>query len=453
MDTSIDAARRPAQGRLETAWRKVPAWTGLRSDPTPAGTRSTRRVAQLDGLRGIAMLMVLAQHSALPIGRGAIYAIDFFFALSGFLITGVLLGEWNRNGRISPKRFYQRRILRLYPVLLVVLILCTPIGPSISYMKTWGDWFTSVAAAATYTSNLVILERHHLSLGVLDPTWSLAVEEQFYLLWPLLLIGLLTLRLATRWIVAILLTLSAAGLSLFWLLYHPPPLGAPPLTFEGLDAYVRPDARFGEILLGCALAIVLSRRPGPLPTWVNRLLGVASIAAVVAVVLVRQHYVHTLDQVTNQLAPVPLIAICSVVILARLVTSDSAILSRVLRLAPLPQIGLISYSLYIWHMAIFQIVMPNPLGIPGPSEQWIQWTLTLFVGYLSYRFVEKPCLRLSAKLRTTSVAGLEHVKATEPGPATPSTHPSHRRREALGAAPTAPMAAGQETVASTSASP
>jgi peptidoglycan/LPS O-acetylase OafA/YrhL len=127
-------------------------------------------------------------------------------------------------------------------------------------------------------------------------------------------------------------------------------------------------------------------------------------------------------------------------------------LRQVFELRPLRFVGLISYSLYIWHMAIFQIVMPNPLGIPGPSEQWIQWTLTLFVGFLSYRFVEKPCLRLSAKLRTTSVAGLEHVKATEPGPATPSAHPHHRRHEALGPAPSAPVSGGPETVASTSAS-
>ncbi|HEY8583702.1 MAG TPA: acyltransferase, partial [Capillimicrobium sp.] len=264
------------------------------------------RVAQLDGLRAAAVLAVMLQHSGWTGGHGGLYGVDVFFVLSGFLITGVLLGEARSTGRISLRRFYARRWLRLFPALAVMVVVLTPIGPSLSAGQTWESWFGAAAAALTYTSNIVMLVTGELSLGVLDPTWSLAVEEQFYLLWPLALMGLLALRLRLRWTVAIVLGFAAAGLSLFFLAYEP--AVGPGSGTAVLGPLFRPDSRFGELLLGCALAMVLAGRAGragPLGRTADRVLGAGVIVAIaglwLAVELHRQAYAGD----GSPLAPIP----------------------------------------------------------------------------------------------------------------------------------------------------
>jgi peptidoglycan/LPS O-acetylase OafA/YrhL len=375
------------------------------------------RVAQLDGLRAIAVLAVMAQHSALAFGRGGLFGVDVFFVLSGFLITGVLMGEYERRGTFSLRRFYLRRWLRLYPALIVVIVCLMPIGVTLVPAHTWHQWLVGAGAAATYTSNLLDLSQGRLVQGPLDPTWSLAVEEQFYLLWPLALMGLLALGLRLRWVITIVLTAAAAGLSLFWLTYTAPTTVQPPLSLSGIEAYVRPDARFGELLLGCALSLVLVRRRGPLPVSADRLLSAGVVVAIVGVILARSQYLHALEPGGgNPMAMIPVIAVCATLLVARLATNDRSLLSRVLALRPLPQIGLISYGLYLWHAPIFEVVHPNFLGIPR-SEQIVQWTLTFVAAYASYRIVEQPFLRRKDRLRSTPVAGLEAVTAGAPAAA------------------------------------
>jgi peptidoglycan/LPS O-acetylase OafA/YrhL len=370
-------------------------------------------VPQLDGLRAAAVLAVMLEHSGIAIGRGGLFGVDVFFVLSGFLITGVLLGEHRARGRISLRRFYVRRWLRLYPALVVMVIVLMPIGPSLSADHTWASWLRAVAAALTYTGNFVVLADGRLTLGVLDPTWSLAVEEQFYLLWPLALLALMAWRVPARWIVGILVTASAAGLSLFWLLYHRPEHALAPFSIEGRTVYVRPDARFGELLLGCALAIVLARRDRPLSRRANAGIGVAALAAVGGLWVARELFASAYDGNGSPIAPVPLVAVCATVLLARLVTSDRALLSRLLRCSPLPQIGLISYSLYLWHSPVFNVIHADPFGLVG-AEQVVQWTLAFAVAFLSYRLVELPFLRRKERLRTTPVAGLDAAPEAAP---------------------------------------
>ena len=375
------------------------------------------RVAQLDGLRAIAVLAVMAQHSALAFGRGGLFGVDVFFVLSGFLITGVLMGEYERRGTFSLRRFYLRRWLRLYPALIVVIVCLMPVGVTLVPAHTWQQWLVGAGAAATYTSNLLDLVQGRLVQGPLDPTWSLAVEEQFYLLWPLGLMGLLALRLRLRWVLTIVLGVAAAGLSLFWLTYQAPTTVQPPLSIAGVEAYVRPDARFGELLLGCALSLVLVRRRGPIPVAADRLLSVGVVVAIIGLFLARADYIRTLEPGGgNPIAMIPVVAVCAALLVARLATSDRSLLSRVLALSPLPQIGLISYGLYLWHAPVFTIVHPNFLGIPN-SEQVVQWTLTFVAAYASYRLVEQPFLRRKDRLRSTPVAGLEAVGAGAPAAA------------------------------------
>jgi peptidoglycan/LPS O-acetylase OafA/YrhL len=135
----------------------------------------------LDGLRGLAVLAVLANHLALPFSDRGALGVDVFFVLSGFLISSLLCEEWIRNGKIQLRNFYMRRILRLYPALLMMVFLVSWITPAKAY----------VVAALTYTTNwMIALHWQPLNLE-LGHTWTLAIEEQYYLMWPPILILLL----------------------------------------------------------------------------------------------------------------------------------------------------------------------------------------------------------------------------------------------------------------------
>src|SRR6516225_5035441 len=148
----------------------------------------------LDGLRGLAILMVLAFHLGyLP---GGSLGVDVFFVLSGFLITTLLVEEWNRRGSISLKTFYLRRALRLLPAFLTLLLLCTLAGLFLSSAQERPARRQEVIVAGCYIANLPNL--HHTPMPILGHTWSLSVEEQFYLLWPLLLVLMLGLKLPRR---------------------------------------------------------------------------------------------------------------------------------------------------------------------------------------------------------------------------------------------------------------
>jgi peptidoglycan/LPS O-acetylase OafA/YrhL len=133
------------------------------------------------------------------------------------------------------------------------------------------------------------------------------------------------------------------------------------------------------------------------------------------------------------MAMIPVIAVCATLLVARLATNDRSLLSRVLALRPLPQIGLFSYGLYLWHAPIFEVVHPNFLGI-AHSEQIVQWTLTFVAAYASYRIVEQPFLRRKERLRSTPVAGLDAVSDGAPAealaPATEDTMAAEAASEA-----------------------
>src|SRR5579862_1099054 len=150
-------------------------------------------VPALDGLRAIAVLAVLGYHTWEGAFRGGWVGVDIFFVLSGYLITSILLAERDRRGTISFRQFYLRRALRLLPAL--VLCLAVAIALAASQGPTLRDATTKEAAAATlYAANWWQVLRPHAPIGLLAHTWSLSVEEQFYLCWPLALSGLLALR-------------------------------------------------------------------------------------------------------------------------------------------------------------------------------------------------------------------------------------------------------------------
>jgi peptidoglycan/LPS O-acetylase OafA/YrhL len=335
-----------------------------------------RQIQQLDGVRALAVLAVMGFHD-LKVPAGFL-GVDVFFVLSGMLITTILLGQFDRRGTIDLRAFYERRARRLYPALLALLILLSPIGSWLSVDGTWQKWWDSVFVAATYTANIAMLVDGTQFLGALGPTWSLAVEVQFYLLWPPLLYLLLRRRLPTRTLLSITAVLSLIGLSLFWIL----PTANDPLLAVA-PSYFRPDTRFGEMLAGCVLAFALRGRTLPLRRSVDVAVSLGAFAGLGLILLgatkvFREH---------GSVVPMPLVAVGTTLVLARLVTSDGALLSRLLRLPPLPQIGRISYAMYLWQYPMLDLTLH--WNMTGARQQWFFWTGTLVAGVISTYVIER----------------------------------------------------------------
>lgn len=356
--------------------------------------RSRGQIDQLDGVRALAVVAVMTFHDF--VFDWGYLGVDVFFVLSGLLITGVLVGEAERRGTVDLRRFWARRLLRLYPALLVLVVLCSFVGDRLSQDGSWGMWWEAVAATVTYVPNLAILADDSQFLGALGPVWSLGIEMQFYLVWAVVIAFLLRRRLARAALAAGTAVAAAAGLSLFWLLGTAPDPG-----LAVAPSYFRPDARFGELLAGCALALALSARRAPLSPAADRALSAGALAGLAAIV-VGWLALHT----DGTVAPIPVVVAGTTLVLARLVTSDTALLSRLLRVPPLPQIGRISYAMYLWQLPILAFI-----ASVTPSE-WIQrtgfWVGTFVAGALSTHLVERRFAARRARLRNARAEdGLE----------------------------------------------
>lgn len=159
--------------------RSLPMATTLVNPPL-TGRKANGHNPALDGLRGVAILMVMLFHFGMPGATAGFLGVTVFFTLSGFLITGLLANEWDRTNNVSLRRFYTRRALRLLPALCFLLIVWSPFRSPIE-----------IAAAASYFTNWIISYNlvSSLEFGPFGHLWSLAVEEQFYLIWPIVLLA------------------------------------------------------------------------------------------------------------------------------------------------------------------------------------------------------------------------------------------------------------------------
>ena len=208
-----------------------------------------RRSDALDGLRTIAVAFVVLYHFHVPGFGGGFIGVNVFFVLSGYLITSILLREHRATGRIRLVPFWVRRVLRLYPALLVMVLVGVTLWALLG-----NDGGANVAPqsaallALSYTGNLA-RSLGHLSQGVFAPTWSLATEEQFYLVWPPILFLLLSRRARVGVVLAALGVLVVASSAAGWLLYDDRGGSATP------DIYFNPIFNVAPLLMGCILAI------------------------------------------------------------------------------------------------------------------------------------------------------------------------------------------------------
>lgn len=355
-------------------------------------------VRALDGLRGLAVLGVLAFHAEADWARGGFLGVSLFFTLSGFLITGLLLAEGHATHRVALGAFWARRARRLLPAALatvaLVVVLVGLAGDDAARRDLPGD----VAATTGYVANW-----HQLAAGQsygelfeapspLLHTWSLSIEEQAYVVLPLLVVGAGAVgagagatgaagarRAVRRRVAAVLGALAVASVG----------IGA--LGLVGGDrAYYGTDARAAELLLGALLACALAGRRLDDPfrcAATGRLLRVAGPVALVAVLLSW----GLVDQRSAWLARGGLAAhalVACVVIAAALV--PGAPLTRALGSRPLVAAGLVSYGLYLYHWPLFWWLSPERTGLDGPALLTVRLVATASLALASYRWLEQP---------------------------------------------------------------
>jgi peptidoglycan/LPS O-acetylase OafA/YrhL len=385
----------PPVGTLAPPRRGVPAAHGTATDPAPAGRssrRDPRRIAGLDGLRAIAITAVLLFHLDPRWLPGGFLGVDVFFVVSGFLITTLLVREHATTGTVDLGSFWTRRARRLLPALAVMV----PFAVLLARL-TEGDLLVGigrqVVGAATFTSNWLEIAAGSdyfaaASPVLLAPLWSLAVEEQFYLLWPIAVILLLRLVHHPRGRILVTVGLAAASAVLMALLLDP---AHPTRVYYGTDTHLM------GLMTGAALAFAWTApyRAGTLtPTWErHRRTVLGGSAALLLVLFV------TLDE-TSGLTFRGGILLASVATAALLLAVvDRPGRARALLEVPVVRwLGARSYGIYVWHWPIVLVVGQDLPVQPGGTAYLLTrlWCLvvTLVVADLSYRFVEMPVRRL-----------------------------------------------------------
>jgi len=370
--------------------------------PTP-GSPPARYMPALDGLRAVAVLAVIAYHINLPAAPGGLLGVGVFFVLSGYLITDLLLGERERTGAIALGAFWQRRARRLLPALFVMLAAVTAATALVEPAQIGALW-GALAAAVTYSSNWWLIFHHvsyFQSFGPPSPLghlWSLAVEEQFYLVWPLVLLALAGALARGRRGLAlfVVLALAVASTVLMAMLYQP---GSDPTR-----VYDGTDTRAAALLVGAALALVwpsrrlVERVYRARSGWAD-LAGLAGLAVIALMVWRVGQYSTFLYR--GGFLVLSVATAGAVAALAHPATR----LARLFSWAPLRWLGERSYGIYLWHYPV--IALTTPLA---QADAFVPWRAALQVGAsvvlaaASYAWVERP-------IRKAGLAGLIRAAA------------------------------------------
>ncbi|MCO4264409.1 acyltransferase [Pseudarthrobacter sp. MDT3-26] len=357
------------------------------------GLMSGRQHA-LDGLRTIAVAGVFLFHTLTGFAPGGSIGVDVFFTLSGFVITLLVMKEYRSTGRLRFGVFYAKRLARLWPALLVLCAVVVMVG-LIFPSSGWGGQEADAIPAAGYVMNLSNFGAFGSSTGggALSPTWTLAVEEQFYLVWPVLL--LLMLRFWKVRTVAWITTVLATGflVSRFFLVSGGASLAR---------LYNGPDTRADELLLGCAAALVLtSINPGSrlhvsLQAGVRRGGPLAGLALVIALFTLKEPTAPgAWFDIFWTVGPTAL-AILAGLVIGWLVLLPDGLISKVLSHRWLSRPGRdLSYGIYLWHLPVFILLIPlvPSLAVSVPLTA----ILTVLMAYLSFRFVETPIRRWASR--------------------------------------------------------
>ena len=343
------------------------------------------RVRALDGLRGLAVLAVLAFHGGLSIASGGFLGVSAFFTLSGFLITTLLLLEWEGRGRIALGHFWARRARRLLPAALIALLGIAAYGAFVATghdaTRIGGDGISAMFYVANW--RFVVGDQSYAALfstpSPVQHFWSLAIEEQFYLVFPLIAIGALTLTHHRVGFRRVLYALVAVSLALGWIMWSP--------GHDPSRVYYGTDTRAAEVLVGAVLATVIAgRRRRSRVKGRRTMKNVAGVGALLTLVTMWV----VADQSDGWLyrGGLGIHAVLTVFVIAAAMQPGPV--AWVLERRPLRALGLISYGVYLFHWPIFLWLDEARVGIGGVPLFVLRCTLTVGVALVSYRFVEQP---------------------------------------------------------------
>jgi peptidoglycan/LPS O-acetylase OafA/YrhL len=340
---------------------------------------------ELDGIRGLSVLAVIAWHVAIPFVKAGNIGVDVFFVLSGFLITTLLLQEWGKTGTIGLKNFYIRRALRLFPVLFVVMLLYGIYAFFYEPAETAANTYKYILATLFYVANWVqvIFGLHHPVLG---HTWSLAVEEQFYIFYPLLLLGFLRLKISQRWLLLVFaLIIADVFFNRYWI-------------WQGETSYDQAhmslNTRADALLVGCFVSVMVVNGLIPTKMWMVILVRILSVCSTVLLCWMIVGGIS--DENFYKYGGATLAAICVGFVLLDLMGRPLKLMQKFLQNPALVWTGRLSYGLYLWHIPVFYWLGTHD-NWSGIQVQGLRFAAVFLVAAASYYLIEQPFLKLKEK--------------------------------------------------------
>lgn len=343
----------------------------------------------LDGLRAIAVGIVMLAHAGSPVPRDGTVGVDIFFVMSGFLITTILSNEAEREGGINLRNFYVRRALRLIPALVALCIFV-----AVWIRATRGAFpVGELLLALTYTANWA-RAIFNTAMPTLGHCWSLAIEEQYYLVWPFVV--LLLERLTRDAKVKALLLLNMATLLA---LYRSGLVGRVP----SYRLYFALDTHMDGLVMGSGLCYVVKALNSwkEMPAFLHKILGRMLVPCALAALLV------ILLKITRHGDAMPqfgffIAAASAAILVLDLVVGKASLIKAPLSLAPLVYVGRISYGLYLWHIPVYRVLDHFWKDAPLAQAIPLKLTLSLVVAAISFHLLEAPFLRLKRHFESHS---------------------------------------------------
>ncbi len=338
--------------------------------------------ADIDGLRAVAVLLVVAFHVAPTRLPSGFIGVDIFFVISGYLITGIIISDFS-NGRFSFTSFYVRRIRRICPALVIVLGSCLFAGWWILLPSEYANLGKHIAGASGFLSNFLLWsETGYFDLdSELKPLlhlWSLGIEEQFYLIWPAIL-SLVLLKSKKPATIITLLSIGSFALALT-------------IGKSSPDAaFYNPITRFWEIWVGAILALYSTSQAGEKSLWISKNAEILSLLGIFLIsvgIIFTNHYYSFPGVMT-------IIPIAGTVLIIA-ANSESTLVYKLLSIKPAVMIGLISYPLYLWHwplLSFTKIIEKHPT----PTIRISLVIISFLLAWLTFRYVEIPIRKKANK--------------------------------------------------------
>ena len=328
---------------------------------------------EIDGLRAVAVIPVIFYHAGIQLFSGGFVGVDVFFVISGYLITSIIIADLE-VGAFSIVKFYERRARRILPALFFVLAVCFPVAWGLLIPNYFMDFAVSVAGVVTFTFNFMAAKRvgYFDTAADLQPllhTWSLAVEEQFYLFFPLLLVILW--RLGKPVVISALIIIATISVYQMQWIYTGPQ--------ESSRAYYLLVTRGWELLAGAFIAFWFARNNG---VKGSQFLSITGLGLLV-------YAIFFFDKQTpfpSFYTFIPVVGTVMVII----GTSAKTLPYRFLSNRFVVGAGLISYSAYLWHFPIFVFARHVELSEPSAPVMFALTALSIVLAYFSWRFVEAP---------------------------------------------------------------